>query len=104
MKAGICSTDEYDSKENQQNIEIYTVGGRVAQKKKWKNGLSTLSYLKVLQEYCVSMKAKSYKANAFKYEWEDERQCFDFIHCLNPDCISEAQLEFSRQRLNQQQS
>ena len=50
------------------------------------------------------MKAKSYKANAFKYEWEDERQCFDFIHCLNPDCISEAQLEFSRQRLNQQQS
>ena len=33
VKAGICSTDEYDSKENQQNIEIYTVGGRVAQKK-----------------------------------------------------------------------
>ena len=64
VKAGISSTDEYDSKENQQNIEIYTVSGRVAQK----NGLSTLSYLKVLQEYCVSTKAKSYEANAFKYE------------------------------------
>ena len=33
VKAGISSTDEYDSKENQQNIEIYTVSGRVVQKK-----------------------------------------------------------------------
>ena len=33
VKAGISSTDEYDSKENQQNIEIYTVSGRAAQKK-----------------------------------------------------------------------
>ena len=36
VKAGISSTDEYDSKENQQNIEIYTVSGRVAQKKWFK--------------------------------------------------------------------
>ena len=33
VKAGVSSTDEYDSKENQQNIEIYTVSGRVVQKK-----------------------------------------------------------------------
>ena len=33
VKPGISSTDEYDSKENQQNIEIYTVSGRVEQKK-----------------------------------------------------------------------
>ena len=36
VKAGISSTDEYDSKENQQNIEIYTVSGRVVQKKSFK--------------------------------------------------------------------
>ena len=36
VKAGISSTDEYDSKENQQNIEIYTVSGRVVQKKWFK--------------------------------------------------------------------
>ena len=36
VKAGISSTDEYDSKENQQNIEIYTVSGCVAQKKWFK--------------------------------------------------------------------
>ena len=36
VKAGISSTDEYDSKENQQNIEIYTVSGRVEQKKWFK--------------------------------------------------------------------
>ena len=36
VKAGISSTDEYDSKENQQNIEIYTVSGHVAQKKWFK--------------------------------------------------------------------
>ena len=35
VEAGISSTDEYDSKENQQNIEICTVSGRVGQKKKW---------------------------------------------------------------------
>ena len=33
VKAGVSSTDEYVSKENQQNIEIYTVSGRVVQKK-----------------------------------------------------------------------
>ena len=37
VKAGISSTDEYESKENQQNIEIYTVSGRVVQKKWFKD-------------------------------------------------------------------
>lgn len=36
VKARISSTDEYDSKENLQNIEIYTVSSQVVQKKWFK--------------------------------------------------------------------
>ena len=52
VKAGISSTDEYESKENQQNIEIYTVSGRVVQKK-WFNqyGVSIQSSTKMRETF-----------------------------------------------------
>jgi len=48
VKAGISSTEKYDSKENQQNIEIYTVSGCVAQKNWFKYVIVPLGAPRIL--------------------------------------------------------